>query len=187
MREDWGGSNAGDNGFIYGRLQNYGCDRRRPFQVGYLERTEVCGGKRKKKPRAAICTIEFNRIVWNTLALLKPLLKTGKGRVSINIKVDLGPGGTGFTCWSEFINLKRWIQTFIIELMCVGSYLFAWISEREWKQDEGRSSVIYRWARVQMSDSRGERFQQVWAALDFKRLDPTFPIMQLSRGEVSEG
>lgn len=53
---------------------------------------QKCAGKRRK-PGAAICTIEFNRIVWNTLALLK----TEKGRVSINIKVDLDPGGTGFT------------------------------------------------------------------------------------------
>lgn len=94
---------------------------------------QKCAGKRRK-PGAAICTIEFNRIVWNTLALLKPLLKTEKGRVSINIKVDLDPGGTGFTRWSEFINLKCWIQTFIIDLMCAGLYLFAWISEREWNE-----------------------------------------------------
>lgn len=32
----------------------------------------------KEEPQAVICTMEFKRIVWNTLALLKPQLKAEK-------------------------------------------------------------------------------------------------------------
>lgn len=50
----------------------------------------------EEKPRAMICTTESSRIVWNTPALLKALLKTEKEEcMSINIKVDSDPEGTG--------------------------------------------------------------------------------------------
>lgn len=56
---------------------------------------KLCG---KEKPQAMICTIEFNRIVWNKMeysCIMKAPIKDRKGRVSINIKVDLDPEGTG--------------------------------------------------------------------------------------------
>lgn len=58
----------------------YNCQR--PFQVTWSEKK--C--EEKKKPLAMICTIEFNRFVWNTLALLKPLLKTEKEECLLTLK-----------------------------------------------------------------------------------------------------
>lgn len=60
----------------------------RPFQVGYLEWEEVSS---KEKPGALIYTMEFNRIGTEYSCIIKDR----EGRVSINIKVDLDPEGTG--------------------------------------------------------------------------------------------
>lgn len=62
----------GDNGFICGQL------RIMDATAIALSRLATWTEKKCEKPQAMICTIKLNRIVWNTLALLKPLLKTEK-------------------------------------------------------------------------------------------------------------
>lgn len=55
------------------------------FQAVYLESREAAGGGGKKPP-AVIFTIEFRQIVKNSLALLKPLLKTGRKECPLTVK-----------------------------------------------------------------------------------------------------
>lgn len=88
------------------------------------------GFRGTEKPQAMICTIEFNRIVWNTFALLKPLLETGKKECLLTLKWVQTPRGQTYTV-IEIHQAKCCFQTFIVELMYMGLYLCAWNSKCE--------------------------------------------------------
>lgn len=62
----------GDNGFIYSHHTIINTAAKA------LSRLTTWS---EEKPQAMICTVDFNRIVWNTFALLKPPLKTRRKSV----------------------------------------------------------------------------------------------------------